>query len=127
VRRAALREAVHAALGRPDDRPVTAADPGHGCADTRPLRILVAEDNPVNQRATTLMLGRLGPDGPARAAPGRPGRTRLARLHLPGDRPRIVALTAGATDEKRPNPPAILEDPWRHSTSDLPRSRRYPV
>jgi signal transduction histidine kinase/ActR/RegA family two-component response regulator len=123
IRRAALREAVLAALGlHPSDpsvSPVLDGVPG------RPLRILVAEDDPVHQRAATLLLTRLGhrvdvvPDGIAAVdamlstdydlvlmdlhMPRLDGiaATRRVRLHRPGDRPRIVALTAGATDTNR--------------------------
>jgi signal transduction histidine kinase/CheY-like chemotaxis protein len=138
VRRRPLRDGVLAALNR---RPVRAqafsassalstfsalsADVAANARDNQgPLRILVAEDNPMNQRATTLILGRLGhrvdvvPDGQQAVdailaaeydlvlmdlhMPHLDGMeaTRLARLHRP-ERPRIVALTAGATDENR--------------------------
>jgi len=123
VRRGALREAVLAALGlhRSDPPDVPAPDGG----PTRSLCILVAEDNPVHQRAATLLLTRLGhrvdvvPDGELAVdailgtdydlvlmdlhMPRLDGiaATRRVRLHRPGDRPRIVALTAGATDDNR--------------------------
>jgi CheY-like chemotaxis protein len=123
IRRAALRDAVLAALGRHrSDRPENPVpDGGPG----RPLRVLVAEDNPLHQRAATLLLTRLGhrvdtvPDGISAVdamlgtdydlvlmdlnMPGLSGidAARRVRLYRPGDRPRIVALTAGATDENR--------------------------
>jgi signal transduction histidine kinase/CheY-like chemotaxis protein len=121
VRRAQLRDAVLGALGRQ-----TGTGPARATAEpVQPLRILLAEDNPVNQRATKLLLGRLGhevdvvPDGVAAVEailrtdydlvlmdlhmPRLDGvsATRQARLHRPGDRPQIVALTAGATDANR--------------------------
>jgi len=88
-------------------------------------RLLLAEDNPVNQRVAALMLERLGHridvvgDGAAAVEaivdgdydlvlmdlhmPRLDGlaATREARLRRPGDRPRIVAVTASATDDSR--------------------------
>ncbi|GGJ77830.1 hypothetical protein GCM10010123_04870 [Pilimelia anulata] len=91
-----------------------------------PLRVLVAEDNPTNQRVARLMLGRLGHRVDAvgngaeavEAAHGMPydvvlmdvqmpvldglAATRRIRADLPPDRqPRIIALTANALAEDR--------------------------
>ncbi len=121
VQRRHLRRAVLGVRGRCEETgsevvAMTAA---------RALRILLAEDNPVNQRATTLMLERLGysvdvvGDGEQALAailggdydlvfmdlhmPHLDGiaATREVRDALPGSRPRIVAMTAGATAENR--------------------------
>jgi CheY-like chemotaxis protein len=105
--------------------PVTAAAAGAGSAPDEPLRILLAEDNPVNQRVTGLLLERLGhradvvPNGrEAVDAVARGGydlvlmdlhmpemdglaATRAIRAGLPPERqPYVVALTASAlTDD----------------------------
>ncbi|GAA3443748.1 response regulator [Planomonospora venezuelensis] len=65
VRAAQLRAALLQLLGRaPDaDAPEPVADPGTASADDRAgngMRILVAEDNEVNQQVVTAMLARLG-------------------------------------------------------------------
>jgi signal transduction histidine kinase/CheY-like chemotaxis protein len=101
------------------DVPTLRATPGHH------LRILLAEDDPANRRAATLLLDRLGHrvdavvDGAeaAEAAlrdeydlvlmdlhmPNVDGltATRLIRAGRPGTRPLIVALTASITEENR--------------------------
>jgi signal transduction histidine kinase/CheY-like chemotaxis protein len=124
VRRAKLREAVLRVLGR-QAAPVERSTPPPVPPPVRPLRILLAEDNPVNQRVAALMLDRLGhhtdvvDDGEQAVdailagdydlvlmdlhMPRLDGlaATREARLRRPGDRPRIVAVTASATDDSR--------------------------
>jgi signal transduction histidine kinase/CheY-like chemotaxis protein/HPt (histidine-containing phosphotransfer) domain-containing protein len=122
VKAAALRDVVARALGAPDASAASAPAP----AATRPLRVLVAEDNVVNQRVAQLMLERLGqrPDvvGDGAEAVEAVRRTpydlvlmdvqmpvldglqatQRIRDELPRDRqPRIVAMTASATDEDR--------------------------
>ena len=61
VRPAALFECLKQVLdGRPVTRASTAASDQTGLATGHPLTILLAEDNPVNQRVAKLMLQRLG-------------------------------------------------------------------
>jgi CheY-like chemotaxis protein len=125
VRQARLREAVLGALGH--------AEPASGTAQRGPapgpapaLRILVAEDDPANQRVITGLLQRLGHhtdlagDGEQAVAaiiaeggydlvlmdvnmPRLDGiaATRQVRAQRPGKHPPIVALTASATPSTR--------------------------
>ena len=124
IRRAKLREAVLGVLGH-RAAPVDPATRAPVPPPERPLRILLAEDNPVNQRVAALMLDRLGhhtdvvDDGEQAVEAILAGdydlvlmdlhmprldglaATRETRLRRPGDRPRIVAVTASATDDSR--------------------------
>jgi signal transduction histidine kinase/DNA-binding response OmpR family regulator len=124
VRQARLREAVLGALGH--------AEPAGGTSRTGPapgpaqgLRILVAEDDPANQRAISGLLRRLGHradlagDGEQAVAAISQGdydlvlmdvnmprldgiaATRQVRAQRPGKHPPIVALTASATSGTR--------------------------
>ena len=122
VKAAALRTAVATALGAALE-PAAAAVPE---APTRRLRVLVAEDNVVNQRVAVLLLERLGYRGDVvgngeealAALALRPydvvlmdvqmpvldglAATRRLRAELPADRqPRVVAMTANALAEDR--------------------------
>jgi len=98
---------------------------GDGDGEVRPLRILLAEDNPVNQLVTTLMLERLGYEtdvvdrGPAvlEAVASKPYDVVLLDLHMPGmdgvevgrriraelgrRSPYLLAVTASALAEDR--------------------------
>jgi signal transduction histidine kinase/DNA-binding response OmpR family regulator len=124
IRQARLREAVLGALGRPvmahgTEQAGPAA--GHG----RALRILVAEDDPANQRVVTGLLHRLGHhtdlagDGERAVTAVAHGdydlvlmdvnmprldgiaATRRIRAQRPGNDPPIIALTASATPGTR--------------------------
>lgn len=124
IRRTRLREAVLGALGYPGPAPGTAqARPGTSSAPA--LRILVAEDDPANQRAITGLLHRLGhhtdlaSDGEQAVTAITRGdydlvlmdvhmphldgiaATRKARALRPGNHPPIIALTASATPGTR--------------------------
>jgi signal transduction histidine kinase/CheY-like chemotaxis protein len=125
VRRSALREAMLHALGL-DETPLPRSSNIAPLAMELPLRILIAEDNPVNQRVALLLLERLGYRADVvgngaeavEAVRARPydvvlmdvrmpevdgiEATRRIRNELPKDRqPRVVALTANAMAEDR--------------------------
>jgi signal transduction histidine kinase/DNA-binding response OmpR family regulator len=126
VRRADVGRALAASLG--DKRPRSDPPPVHiaPLAADLPLRVLVAEDNPVNQRVALLLLSRMGyrPDVAGNGAevlealrarpydlvlmdvrmPEMDGMTatRRIRAELPPERqPHIVAMTANAMAEDR--------------------------
>ncbi len=125
VRRGALRDAMLHALGI-DETPLPRSSGVPPLANDLPLRILIAEDNPVNQRVALLLLERLGYRADVvgngveavEAVHARPydlvlmdvrmpevdgiEATRRIRAELPKDRqPRVIALTANAMTEDR--------------------------
>ncbi len=125
VRRQALREAVLHALGLHERPPPVSLRP-RAPVSASSLRVLVAEDNPVNQRVVLLLLAKLGhrADVVGNGAeaveaviarrydvvfmdvrmPEIDGIEATRRIHaaLPaGSRPHIVALTANAMSEDR--------------------------
>ena len=117
-----IMEALH---GQRAERPAPVSE-GAAMAEEHPLTILVAEDNPVNRRVALLMLKRLG-YGADIAEDGREACAAVARRpydlllmdmqmpemdglqaareiclrHPANARPRIVAMTANATNEDR--------------------------
>ncbi|MEO5960164.1 MAG: PAS domain S-box protein [Opitutaceae bacterium] len=123
--RALFELMIELMAGRQDRRPVTAAVTTN-LAEQHPLAILIAEDNPVNQRVASLMLQRLGYRVDI-AANGREAVTAVARrdydlvlmdVQMPEmdglqatreicttcpevTRPRIVAMTANASNTDR--------------------------
>jgi signal transduction histidine kinase/CheY-like chemotaxis protein len=127
IRRTHLREAVLGALGRADPA-LQVNTAAQAAATARPpvaLRILVAEDDPANQRAITMLLNRLGHhadlagDGEQAVTAITSGdydlvlmdvhmprlngiaATRMARAQRPTDHTPIVALTGSATADTR--------------------------
>ena len=126
VRRAELRRALHVAFGSASPASVRAPSRMPSVGAEVPLRVLVAEDNPINQRVALLLLERLGYRADVvgsgveaiEAVAARPydlvlmdvrmpdmdgiAATRRIRADLPPSaQPRIVALTANATVEDR--------------------------
>jgi CheY-like chemotaxis protein len=74
--------------------------PGEKMADRHPLRVLVAEDNGVNQKVALAMLRHLGYRADL-AGDGLDATRRIIAEHPDGRRPRIIALTANAFEEDR--------------------------
>ncbi|HJU87202.1 MAG TPA: response regulator [Gemmatimonadota bacterium] len=119
---AQLRERLLEALGRP----AAEAAPGAPQADSKPLRILLAEDNPINQNVAVRLLEKLGHTADI-AANGQEAVTRLQEQPYdvvlmdvqmprmdgleasreicarwpPDQRPRIIAMTAEAMEGDR--------------------------
>ncbi len=127
VRKVALFEAISKVVDRRrNSQPDAPASKSATLADECPLEVLVAEDNPVNQRVIKLLLERLGyrPEfvGNGREAletvrqksfdvilmdvqmpemDGREASRAIRRLLSDTDRPRIIALTADAAEDDR--------------------------
>ena len=126
VRRSELRRTLLAVLGLHSGESAPTAARLPSAAPKRPVRVLVAEDNPINQRVALLLLERLGHRADVvgngveavEAVSSRPydlvlmdvrmpemdgiEATRRIRAEVPRDRqPRVVALTANATVEDR--------------------------
>ncbi|MBY0495100.1 MAG: response regulator [Cyanobacteria bacterium] len=130
IKASKLYDALIDALDRtaPAERPpaAAAAHAGERLADRHPLRVLVAEDNGVNQKVALAMLKHLGyradlaADGveaveAVRRIPydvvfmdlqmpeldGIDATRQIVAEHPPGRRPRIIALTANAFEEDR--------------------------
>jgi PAS domain S-box-containing protein len=126
IRPAALRDAVARALRLEPPRKPARFPAEQSRPTARPTRILLAEDNPVNQRVATLMLQKLGfdvdvaSDGIAAIESWKQGRypivlmdcqmpeldgleatRRIRQLEPPGQRSIIIALTANAQREDR--------------------------
>ncbi|MBK8251356.1 MAG: response regulator [Polyangiaceae bacterium] len=126
IRRADFRRAFLAAIGNaPSDSASTPARLPSIAAEL-PLRVLVAEDNPINQRVALLLLERLGyradvagngvealdavitrpydlvlMDVRMPEMDGITATTRIKKELPPDRRPRVVAMTANATVEDR--------------------------
>lgn len=60
IKQSALFDAIIGALGAPVDRVAPAARPDPGCAAGVPLNLLVADDNPVNQKFALHLLTKQG-------------------------------------------------------------------
>jgi CheY-like chemotaxis protein len=136
--RQALRQQVDARSARPPARkPVPTPGPAAALGSQRALRILVAEDNLVNQKLMRLLLSRMGyrPDIVAngREAVEAVQRQRydvvLMDLHMPemdgmqattciraqldaGNQPRIIAVTADVLDETQARCMAVGMDAY---------------
>jgi CheY-like chemotaxis protein len=126
VRPVALRELIEGIISGREVRHVTVATPSTSVAEDHPLAILLAEDNPVNQRVAKLMFQRLGYQidivGNGREAveaveareydlvlmdlqmpemDGLQAAQEICRRWAAGERPRIVAMTANASTADR--------------------------
>jgi len=144
-----LRDVLLAALGKPRMRSGGERDAEPIAPAAVPLRILVAEDNIVNQRVARRMLERLG-HGTDVAADGHEVLERLGHtaydvilmdVQMPGmdgldasraicarwpasKRPRIIAMTAGALDADRESCLAAGMDDYLVKPVTLDRLRR---
>ncbi len=125
--RVCIRAAPAVEAAAPEETALPHQPPARAPAAAPPFRILVAEDNPVNQLVAVRMLESLGYDSPLVAADGEEALEVLRRercdlvlmdLHMPrmdgieaslriremfaeGSRPAVVALTADAIEESR--------------------------